>query len=580
MHAGPPLRFSPRALVISVALTAAAPPLFAQQGGTAQPRQIVAGQEVRERLDTRDPVLPDDTRYDLWSYRGRAGERITVVMRSDDFDTFLAAGPRAGAPADFTETNDDGGESGDGTNSRLVLTLPRDGEYLIRAGSYEGGATGAYTLRLHATGAPASSPSSGASAPSGAPAPSGGGQLISGRQVRGTLSTSDPMLADGAHYDEWRYNGYARERVRIAMNAPGFDAYLAIGTGTGRSMEVLASDDDGGEGTNSLIEVMLPRSGEYVIRASSLHGGQTGEYTLVAQGLGIDHNVSAPSPPPSGASPSPSPSGERLVPGREVRGSLDGGDPRLADGRHYDVWRYTGAQGERITLAMNSSSFDAFLTLGTGPASGMSVLATDDDGGDGTNARIEIILPRSDEYTIRASSLTGGETGDYTLVLQGQGRVSGAPAPAQPARPQPAQQAAPPRPAQRYTPLQAFDQVRNEPTPGYTRVVYGSAVVDATDPYPVRVESQAGAEYMAIIFSAPVDPAPTLQLYALRGEERTPPTTPTTVDESARYPGTRAIAFSYRPPADVRGGDRIAFNISTAARAPRTLVYYVVWKRN
>lgn len=112
----------------------------------ANPQPITAGRDVQGRLEDTDPVMEDDSFYDYYTYRGRAGERLTITMESDDFDAFLAFGRLEGTTFEEIATNDDGPN---GTGSQIEVTLPSDGTYVIRANSLSGGSTGAYTLRVN-----------------------------------------------------------------------------------------------------------------------------------------------------------------------------------------------------------------------------------------------------------------------------------------------------------------------------------------------------------------------------------------------------------------------------------------------
>lgn len=109
------------------------------------PRPITAGQTVSAALETTDPQAEDDSYYDAYLYRGRAGETLTLTLRSDAFDAYLAFGRMENGEFQATESADDGA---DGTNSKLTVTLPADGEYVIRANSLNAGQTGPYTLKI------------------------------------------------------------------------------------------------------------------------------------------------------------------------------------------------------------------------------------------------------------------------------------------------------------------------------------------------------------------------------------------------------------------------------------------------
>lgn len=235
---------------------------------TGQPRRVTFGQAATGELTETDLVEEEQERiYDAYTFTGRAGQRIVARMESDDFDTYLNLGRMEDGEFQSIATDDDGGE--EGTNSRLAHRLEDDGEYVIRASSY-GAEGGAYTLTVEERVARAPAP----------PRP-----LTAGEQVNGELDEEDAVLeADGSYYELWSYRGHAGEQLRIRMDSGDFDTYVAIFRmeDCGDSQEI-ASMDDGGEDTNTLLEITLPEDGEYVIRANSYSPEQTGAYTLIVE---------------------------------------------------------------------------------------------------------------------------------------------------------------------------------------------------------------------------------------------------------------------------------------------------------
>lgn len=233
----------------------------ASTGGT---RSISLGATEEGTLAETDNEDDEDGKfYDQYSFRGRAGQRIEVTMGSDEFDSYLRLGRLDGCDWEELATDDDGGED---TDARLRYTLPSDGEYVIRATSF-GENAGTYTLALNERAA---------SQPAAAQRP-----IRAGETMTGELDEDDPVLdTDNSFYELWAYQGRAGERLRISMDAGAFDAYLAIGRMDGGEFEEIATMDDGGEGTNSMLEVTLPSDGEYVIRANSFSANETGQYTL------------------------------------------------------------------------------------------------------------------------------------------------------------------------------------------------------------------------------------------------------------------------------------------------------------
>ncbi len=110
---------------------------------TAAQAPIEAGQEVEGRLDDADAVLDDDSYYEYWIYQGRAGDRLTIHMTAD-FDTFVGIGRLERGEFEELDSNDDGPDGT--TDSELVVTLPADGPYAIRATTIDPGDIGDYTL--------------------------------------------------------------------------------------------------------------------------------------------------------------------------------------------------------------------------------------------------------------------------------------------------------------------------------------------------------------------------------------------------------------------------------------------------
>ena len=105
------------------------------------------------------------------------------------------------------------------------------------------------------------------------------------QEVTGTLSDEDPSGEDNSYYDYWTYQGKAGDRLRITMTSEAFDTFVSIGTVDGNSYNELAGNDDGTDGTNSLLEFTLPNDGVFTIRAKALSGESEGEYKLKVEKL-------------------------------------------------------------------------------------------------------------------------------------------------------------------------------------------------------------------------------------------------------------------------------------------------------
>ena len=386
---------SPRSQWLGCSLTLIAACLLPAAVG-AQTR-ISAGQTVNGRLASTDPTLSDGSHYHLYEYRGSAGDRLEIIMRSDDFDTYLAGGPLEGGDIDGQDSDDDGAG---GTDSRLTVTVGPSGVYGIRANSLSEGETGVYTLtvELLSVGAVGSAATA-----------VGARAIASGETVTSSLDESDPVLSDGSHYETYVYRGRPGEPIVIVMRSSDFDAYLAGGTPQGADIEAEETDDDGAGGRDAMLSVTVPPSGVYGIRANSLSEGETGAYTLTVQGM-------------AGSS---SAAGVRtLRVGETVAGSFQESTPTLGDGSHYDTYYIDASAGDRLFVTMTSGEFDTYLRWGRGEGDGFELLATDDDGGGGTNSRLEVEVESAGRYTIQANAFTSDGTGAYTLSLASAGAAA------------------------------------------------------------------------------------------------------------------------------------------------------------
>jgi hypothetical protein len=390
-------------LALALAGTCAA---LAASPATAQ-QTIRAGQTVNGRLEASDATLDDGSHYEIWNYRGRAGERVTITLRSSDFDAYLAFGRMSGGECQGDCDTDDDGAGG--TDARVVATLREDGVYQIRANTLSDGETGSYTLSVESGAAP--------------PPPGPAGTITLGQTVSGRLDADDAQAGDDSFYELWTFRGRPGDRVTITLRSSDFDAYLGWGRMSGGGeWEEIDSDDDGAGGTDARLEVTVGDQGTYVIRANTLSSGETGSYTLQVEagGSGGDGGDDGDGDNDGGESEEVDLSRAREIrPGAPMSGELDGDDPQLGDESYYELYTFTGRAGDRVTITMRSDDFDTFLALGRAVGGRFEAVESNDDGdGEGTNSRLEVTLPANGQYVIRANSLAGSDTGAYTIELR------------------------------------------------------------------------------------------------------------------------------------------------------------------
>lgn len=258
--------------VVTALLPAA---LLVCAGAAAAQSTVQAGQTVSGRLEASDSRMDDDSYFDLWRYRGKRGERLTVTLRSGHFDAYLAFGRMEAGRFVPLDADDDGAG---GTDSRLEVTLPDEGEYAIRANTLFGGKTGAYTLQVEPGGTAPSTPvRTRSDDPLGAIHSSG--RIRAGQTVSGALDASDPVTFDDTHYDDWIYEGKRGERLTLTLRSGAFDSYLQFGRLVNGKFSYIGAQDDGAGGNDSLMAVTLEEDGEYVLRVNTLFDA-TGPYTL------------------------------------------------------------------------------------------------------------------------------------------------------------------------------------------------------------------------------------------------------------------------------------------------------------
>lgn len=90
---------------------------------------------------------PSSRPHDVWTFEGRAGQRVRIAVNSTNFDTYA----ELLAEADLLVWNDDAPGS---TNSVIEHTLPRTGTYQVRVSPFRASDTGAYSVEVSEIGTP------------------------------------------------------------------------------------------------------------------------------------------------------------------------------------------------------------------------------------------------------------------------------------------------------------------------------------------------------------------------------------------------------------------------------------------
>jgi len=349
---------------------------------------IAVGQSLTGTLPPGNPTLAHRGAFTVYRFDGEAGARYEAELRSEDFDAYIIVARLVGGVTEFLHEDDD---SGGDSNARVRFALEAEGPHLLIVQAWGAGTGGAYTLTLEERSLPGAQP----------PREATVGEIHSGS----ISDASSILLTDWGEeilYDLWTLDGRGDEEYMIALNSSDFDAYLEFGPMSGDNLTVTDTDDDGGDGLNSLLRVRLPHDGRFGIRARPLGQGSWGDYTLEIL--------------PFTAQPALRRS---ISLGESVTGTFTPDGAVLSGGIPYHEWIYAGTEGERLRIAMRSEELDSYLSFGRENAMGdfEELTYNDDAPDDGVNALIEYTLTTSGSYVIRARTYGSGSFGEYTLEV-------------------------------------------------------------------------------------------------------------------------------------------------------------------
>jgi hypothetical protein len=272
-------QFLPAAAIAALVTTAA--PLAAQQGVQSlalllqRPadamRELSAGATRTGALTAASPMLSDSSRAELWYFRGTAGQRVTVRLRSDDFDTFLHVGKQGAEEPEIQ--NDDAAD--DDVNSAAELTLPSDGVYVIIANAFDASGRGAYTVALEVREpAPGmTGPATPASVTMRDAEPMQ--RLAIGQRFGSQIDVRDQTMDDGTPFEVWYVQASAGDTLHFAVQSAEFPPAIHVGRQGSGQVDVEAAD-----AARASVHVVARESGVYAIIVRSTRATATGSYML------------------------------------------------------------------------------------------------------------------------------------------------------------------------------------------------------------------------------------------------------------------------------------------------------------
>ncbi|HEX2779054.1 MAG TPA: Ig-like domain-containing protein [Gemmatimonadaceae bacterium] len=236
------------------------------------------------------------------------------------------------------------------------------------------------------------------------------GSLAVGSTVAGDLSQSQCAFgSNGRKIDLWSLslNGSTPLDIRlVADNARSFDTYMTMYRGqySGQT-DIIAENDDNGYFdvlTNSGIH-LLGGTGQFLVGAGQFSPTSGGYQLSASSWNGLLNACDV----------------VYAVSGTNTNQTLDNNDctrgttaARWAD----RVLVYLHA-GETMTVGMSSSQFDAQVELDASVGGVMQTVASDDNSGGGTNARLTYTAPASDMYWVYLTSPHDNSGGAYNLTI-------------------------------------------------------------------------------------------------------------------------------------------------------------------
>lgn len=309
-------------------------------------------------------------------------ELVIQVLPRGDADSFMTL--YDDATDEEIASDDDGGYNLD---SRIELRTQKRMRYRLEVSEFEG-ATGGEMFDIILRTAPYVPPRLNA--------------LALGSTQDVTMVAGQPSL--------YRFDGREGQLVELRMRSEDLDSMLMLHRGVGTDGELVAENDDSGEGLDSMIRLRLPATGTYTVRASDFDE-RAGAFTLALREIEAIE------------------SGGPIGLGEEAAGDLallvqTGGDQ--ASYAEYTLTAQAvetlASGGGWLVVDMMSEDMDSSLLAGFDTPLGFAGAVDDDDGGSGLDARLFIDLAGVEAGWLQALRLRAqsavGDAGPYTMLLR------------------------------------------------------------------------------------------------------------------------------------------------------------------
>lgn len=320
--------------------------------------------------------IPQNFAQQQYRFSANSGDTVEITLTSADFDSYLFLYDSANV---VLAQDDDG--AGD-RNSRIVYTIPINGEYVIGADSFGNvvginPAFGTFTLTLNLQGTGVVPP---VETPVITPETPDDGIIEIGETVSGRFSSEVAQ----AYYT---FNGSAGQIVTFSLQSADVDTYLILQDGEGN---VIAENDDSAGTLNSRIgPFQLTEDAEYVIVASTYSYVVVGEYVTGRYELRAEESI------PTAIEY------DELVEGQL---SLDSGQLSV-------TYAFEGVAGDVATLDLDTFNYALYVQI-LGPNG-----TTNQSTGGGAALLGPVVLSEDGLYVVIVNSYDLYETSDFSFVV-------------------------------------------------------------------------------------------------------------------------------------------------------------------
>lgn len=217
----------------------------------------------------------------------------------------------------------------------------------------------------------------------------------------GELDSSSGTTNEGTYKDTYKFYGYSGDTIYVDLSSDDFDTVIYL---LDSNAKRIATDDDGGSGTDSYMEYTLDRTGYYSVVASQ-YSRRSGEYYI-----SIDSD---------GSSSYYDDYGNDIYDAESIglnAGASSSVYGDIEEGGDVDVFRFTApATGDySIYTVDGDTDIDSYGTLYN---SNGSVIAEDDDSDVGSNFCIDIKLYKGEVYYIEVRAYSSRSTGSYKVKV-------------------------------------------------------------------------------------------------------------------------------------------------------------------